>query len=92
MNEKIEIEAQDANAKDWNAEIAKTRARLKKMESQRQKTKRKADTRKKLLAGIGILKAMAADKDLKAIALPAIQAALTPQDFETLGELMGQTL
>ena len=94
MDEKIETRIENKLPKpksiDWETRLAKARASLRKLEAESGKAARQADTRLKVLAGVGILKAMAADKDLRAIALPAIQNALTESDRAALKELMGE--
>jgi hypothetical protein len=41
-----------------------------------------------VLAGVAILNAMSDDKDLRLMALPAMQAALSEKDWATLAGLM----
>ena len=51
---------------------------------------RVADTRKKILIGAGMLKAMETDNDLKLQAMPAIHYSLSEHDSVTLKALMGE--
>ncbi len=74
--------------RDWNADIAKAKARLKRLEKKSTKDAKAKDTRRKVLAGVAILNAMKDDKDLRLMVLPAVQAALSEKDWETLSELM----
>ena len=90
MSTEIENQKTPATAKDWDAEIAKMRARLNKMQAGKLKAQRTLDTRKKVLAGIAILKAMEGDKDLKVLALPAMYYSLSATDSATLKDLLGK--
>lgn len=90
MSREIENQKTSAAAKDWDAEIAKMRARLNMMQTKKSKAQRTADTRKKILAGIAILKAMEDDKDLRLTALPAMHHCLSDVDSATLKGLMGE--
>lgn len=76
-------------ARDWAAEIAKAKARLKRIEAKSTKEAKAKDTRRKVLAGVAILNAMKDDKDLRLTVLPAMQAALSEKDWETLAGLVG---
>lgn len=77
--------------RDWAADIAKTKARLKRLEAKSTKDAKAKDTRRKVLAGVAILNAMKDDKDLRLMVLPAMQAALTEKDWGTLAGLMGDS-
>ena len=90
MSTEIENQKAAAKPKAWDAEIAKMRARLNKMQTGKLNAQRTADTRKKILAGIAILKAMEDDKDLRLMALPAMHHCLSATDSATLKGLMGE--
>ena len=68
--------------------IAKAEARIKKLRKASKENARNIDTRKKVIAGVALLKAFEADPDLKMMVLPALQTAINAQDFEfVFGEL-----
>lgn len=69
------------SSEEWDQKIAKAEARIKAMRKQKQETNRDRDTRKKIIAGAGLFKAIKADPDLRVMVLPAIQAVLTEADF-----------
>ena len=90
------METDNAQAKpktterNWDADIAKAKARLKRLEAKSTKDAKAKDTRRKVLAGIAILNAMKDDKDLQLMVLPAMQTALSEKDWGTLVGLMGE--
>jgi hypothetical protein len=62
--------------------IAKAEARIKKLRKASKENTRKIEDRKKIIAGVALLRAFEVDPDLKMMVLPALQAAINAQDFE----------
>lgn len=62
--------------------IAKAEARIKKLRKASKENTRKIEDRKKIIAGVALLRAFEVDADLKMMVLPALQAAINAQDFE----------
>lgn len=62
--------------------IAKAEARIKKLRKAQKENTRKIEDRKKIIAGVALLRAFEVDADLKMMVLPALQAAINAQDFE----------
>lgn len=62
--------------------IAKAEARIKKLRKAQKENTRKIEDRKKIIAGVALLRAFEVDPDLKMMVLPALQAAINEQDFE----------
>lgn len=61
--------------------IAKAEARIKKLRKAQKENTRKIEDRKKIIAGVALLRAFEADADFKMMVLPALQAAINAQDF-----------
>ena len=62
--------------------IAKAEARIKQLRKAQKENTRKIEDRKKIIAGVALLRAFEVDSDLKMMVLPALQAAINAQDFE----------
>lgn len=69
------------SSEEWDRKIAEAEARIKTMRKQKLESDRDRDTRKKIIAGAGLFKAIKTDSDLRMMVIPAIQAALTEGDF-----------
>jgi hypothetical protein len=69
---------------DYGLKIKETRARLEKLKAQKSKAERAMDTRRKIIAGAALFKAIEKDPDLWGMIAPAFQAAISAPDFALL--------
>ena len=69
------------SAEEWDRKIAEAEHRIKALRKQKLVSKRDHETRKKIIAGAGLFKAIKSDPDLRAMVIPAIQAELNESDF-----------
>lgn len=69
------------SAVEWDQKIAEAEARIKAMRKRKLESERDRETRKKIIAGAGLFKAIKNDPDLRMMVIPAIQAELTESDF-----------
>ncbi len=79
-----DLTAQKPKRPDLTTEekIAKAEARIKKLRKASKENTRKIEDRKKIIAGVALLRAFEVDPDLKMMVLPALQSAINAQDFE----------
>lgn len=77
-------EPQKAKRSDLSTEekIAKAEERIRKLRKVQKVNARKTEDRKKIIAGVALLRAFEVDPDLKTMALPALQAVINAQDFD----------
>jgi hypothetical protein len=69
---------------DYGAKIAETRAKLEKLKAQKSKAARAMDTRRKIIAGAALFKAIEKDPDLWGVIATALQAEISTPDFALL--------
>lgn len=69
------------SAEEWDQKIAEAEHRIKALRKRKLDSQRDHETRRKIIAGAGLFKAINGDPDLRAIVIPAIQAELTESDF-----------
>ena len=69
---------------DYDEAIAKKRAELEKLKTRKSKAARAKDTRRKIIAGAALFKAIEKDPDLGRMIAPALQAEISNQDFTLL--------
>ena len=69
---------------DYGKRIDETRAKLEKLKAQKSKAARAMDTRRKIIAGTALFKAIESDPDLWGMIAPAFKAAISAQDFALL--------
>lgn len=69
---------------DYGTKIKETRARLEKLKAQKSKAERATDTRRKIVAGAALFKAIAKDPDLGRMIESALQVETSAQDFALL--------
>lgn len=71
-------------ALDYEAKIAKALAQVKRLKEQQSLDARRKDTKRKILLGAGLLKAMEKDDGVQHLILPAIYAELKADDVDFL--------
>jgi hypothetical protein len=69
---------------DYDAKIAKAIAQVKRLKEQQSLDARRKDTKRKILLGAGLLKAMEKDDGVQHLILPAIYAELKTDDVNFL--------
>ena len=69
---------------DYDEAIAKNRAQYEKLKARKSKAERARDTRRKIIAGAALFKAIEKDPDLGRMIAPALQAETSAPDFALL--------
>lgn len=69
---------------DYGERIKETRAKLERLKAQKSKAERAMDTRRKIIAGAALFKAIEKDPDLGRMIAPALQAETSAPDFALL--------
>jgi hypothetical protein len=72
------------SSKDFAAEIAIAIAKVKRLKEQQSLDARRQDTKRKILLGAGLLKAMEKDDGVQQLIMPAVYAELKPDDVAFL--------
>jgi hypothetical protein len=69
---------------DYNERISAARAKLEQLKAQKSKAERTKDTRRKIIAGAALFKAIEKDPDLGRMIEAALQAETSKDDFALL--------
>jgi lysozyme family protein len=69
---------------DYEKRIDETRAKLEKLKVQKSKAARVKDTRRKIIAGAALFRAIEKDPDLWGVIAAALQAEISDPDFAFL--------
>ena len=69
---------------DYDTMLAEARARVEKIKMQKSKAARAKDTRRKIIAGAALFKAIEKDPDLWGVIAAALQAEISAPDFALL--------
>jgi lysozyme family protein len=69
---------------DYEKRIDETRAKLEKLKAQKSKAARAKDTRRKIIAGAALFKAIEKDPDLWGVIATALQAESSLDDFKLI--------
>jgi hypothetical protein len=69
---------------DYDTMLAEARARVEKIKMQKSKAERARDTRRKIIAGAALFKAIEKDPDLWGVIAAAMQAEISAPDFALL--------
>lgn len=69
---------------DYGTMLAEARARVEKIKVQKSKAERARDTRRKIIAGAALFKAIEKDPDLWGVIAAALQAEISATDFDLL--------
>lgn len=69
---------------DYDTMLAEARARVEKIKMQKSKAARAKDTRRKIIAGAALFKAIEKDPDLWGVIAAALQAEVSAPDFALL--------
>lgn len=69
---------------DYEKRIDEARVKLEKLKAQKTKAARAKDTRRKIIAGVALFKAIEKDPDLWGVIAAALQAEISAPDFALL--------